>query len=151
SPDYACNFKGAEYSGIVNGDLEAQYRSALSQLINETPKQVLIFGDRGILPEDRSNEVVSAITRVPFSIGFFTDAESKLTKNTKLVFAVRSILEKAGLLINRQERLQYSDKVIDFPDNTEPEWRVVAQISQQFGVKLSQAMTDRDRTIEFLA
>lgn len=150
SPDYAANFQGAVFAGLVSGNLEEDYKAALQSLINGVYKSVLFIGDRAISKEDQTPQVLHALQSVPTSVGLFCDEISGLTTSTKVVFPARSILEKSGLLINSAERLQYSARVIDFPDGSKPDWQIISRIGLELGSKLSSAIVDRELTIEYL-
>ena len=123
SPDYASNFRGAEVSGLVSGDLSAQYDDALTLLREGKFSSVFFFGERSIQASDLSPLVLDGIRRAPFSAGIVTDAESSLAANLQMILPGRSVLEKSGLLINRKARVQYTDRVVPVIEGTEPEWR----------------------------
>lgn len=149
SPDYAANFRAAEFAGLVSGDLASQYQTAISDLASGNVKSVLFIGDRAVFVEDRQ-KVTQGLSKSEISVGIFSDIDSELAKITKVLLPGRSVLEKSGLMINRASRLQYSDKVIDFPDGTESDWKLVANISAECGAKITGAVSDRDRTIEYI-
>lgn len=151
SPDYASNYQGAIYSGVVGPNVEEDYKTALQNLTNGVYKHVMLIGDRAILKEDHTPQVLHAVQNASFSLGLFCDESSGLTSSTKVVLPARTILEKSGLLINSKERLQYTAKVIDFPENTDPEWRILTKLAAEMGGKLTQAPGDRELTLEYLA
>lgn len=148
SPDYAPNFRGAEFVGLSK-ETGRSYENALSALRNGNVKQVLVVGDRGILKEDLDPSTLTALSKVK-AIGLITDGDSKLADSLSAVVGTRSILEKSGLLINRSLRLQYADRVVDFPQGTEPEWRFLASVLKALGGKSVDAKSDREMTLTFL-
>ena len=151
SPDYAANFRGAEFSGVVSGDLNSAFKSAISDLKEGKFKNVLVVGDLAIPKVDADATVLSAVKNAQISIGILTDSTLELASAVKVLFGGRSILEKSGLLLNRNSRLQYSDKVIEFPDGTEPEWRLLNRIAETLGNKVVGSQADRELTLSYLA
>lgn len=150
SPDYAPNFRGAEFARLVDGSLTARYNETISRLRGGSVESVLLIGDRAIDSRDIDVAVLSGLSQAAQSAGILTDAAGQLASATKLVLPGRSILEKSGCLINRAQRLQYSDRLVDFPDGTEPEWRLINRIAEHCGVSITDAETDRDLTIAIL-
>lgn len=150
SPDYAANFRGAEFFGLVSGNLESCYNDALTQIKNSVVGAVLLVGERSIFKDDLNNELFGAFSRITHSVLITNDAQSSLIPVSKVVLPGRSILEKSGLLINRDERIQYTQKVIEPPSGSEAEWRIIAQLGEILGTKISNATEDRGRTLEIL-
>jgi len=151
SPDYAANFRGAEFAGLVSGDLQQSYEEALRKLRANGFPNVLIVGDRGILPEDRDEKVLAGLRSAELSMATLTDAGSSLAGAVQVVLPGRSILETAGLMINRAGRLQYADRVVDFPDGTEPHWRLLNGMAGVCGGRIVEVVADRDLTNAWLA
>lgn len=151
SPDYAANFRAAEFLGLVSKAPQREYEAALEALRSGTLKRVLILGDRGILPQDRDVKLLAAIRDCTATLGVLCDADSELAAASKVVLPGRSILEKSGLLINRAMRLQYSNAVLDHLDGTEPEWRALNRLASVSGPQLTDASSDRDLTLATLA
>jgi len=150
SPDYAANFRGAEFAGLVSGNLEQGYNEALEKLRSGSAANVLIVGDRGILAPDIDARVMAALSNAA-SVALLCDAASPLAAACKVVLPGRSILEKSGLLVNRNQRLQFSDRVLNFADGTQPEWRTLIRLAQSCGTKISDAQDERSLTISALA
>jgi len=155
SPDYASNVRGAEFAGLCGApgpDLQKAYESALAEITSGQIKSIFLIGDRAIFAEDfESGVLAEGLSKVSQSVGIFSDADSPLVKNTKVVIPGRSILEKSGLLVNRQFRVQYFERIVEFPDGTEPEWRILTRLSQAFGAKITGAVADRELTLSYLA
>lgn len=151
SPDYAANFRGAEFAGLVSGNLERGYEEALQKLRSGQAKHVLVVGDRGILPMDADDAVCTALRSAQASMALVSNRNSKLCVSAQVALPARSILEKSGLLVNRAGRLQFSDRVIDFPDGTHPEWRLLEKLGSAIGASLTQASDDRSLTLSFLS
>jgi NADH-quinone oxidoreductase subunit G len=154
SPDYAANFRGAEFSGVVAGNLQAQYEEALQTVRSGSAKSVLLIGQGAVMAKDVDAAFLAGLGRATFSVGMLTDAKSPLVSALKVVLPGRSILEKSGLLVNRKSRLQYADRVIDAPVGTEPEWRLIGRLAGEFGFKPMGSQvpaTDRDATLAFLS
>lgn len=151
SPDYAANFRGAEFSGLVTGDIQAGYEAALERLRSGTITNLILVGDRCLTAEDATPEICAKIKQASLSIAILTDAASSLAASATVVLPERSILEKSGLLINRKQRLQYTDRVVEFPDGTQPAWRLINQLAVACGSRIVSAQSDRDLTLEILA
>jgi NADH-quinone oxidoreductase subunit G len=150
SPDYACNFRAAEFAELVSGDHNANYKKAISDLISGSVKHVMFVGDRSILSSDQE-QVSKSIFKTEISVSILTDASSQLANKCRVQIAGRSILERSGLMINRQNRLQYADCVLEPIDRTVSDWKVFSLIASEFGVKASAADSDRSKTIETLS
>lgn len=151
SPDYAANFQGAVFAGLVQGDLAAGYGDALARLRAGTVKQVVFIGDLALAWGDIDEALVQGVRKASSSLAIVADAEGALARSAKIVLPGRTILEKSGLLVNRYERLQYSERFLDAPAGTEPEWQLLHRLGKKLGLKLSSATNDRELTIEFLA
>lgn len=151
SPDYAANFRGAEFSSLVSGNLEQGYQAALEKLRGGAAANVLVIGDRGILPADFDERAAAGLAKAKCSVALLCDEAAKIATVAQVVLPGRSILEKAGLLINRNQRLQFSDRVMDFLDGTEPEWRTLIRLAQACGSKISDAQDERALTLALLS
>jgi NADH dehydrogenase/NADH:ubiquinone oxidoreductase subunit G len=151
SPDYASNFRAAEFAGLVSGDLERIYNEALSKLKSGAFDQLLIIGDRAIIHSDINSDVLTAVSGAQTSIALLCDRTHPLAVSVKTVFPVRSILEKNGLMINRAGRMQYSEACIEVLAGTEPEWRVLSLIADGRGEGITSADGDRECTLFLLA
>ena len=151
SPDYAANFRGAEFSGLVSGNLEAGYDDALTKFRAGGFQQVLFVGDRSIAPEDINPQFLSALAASAMSIALISDGDSTLAAASKVVLPARSVLEKSGLLVNRAGRLQYAERSVDFPTGSEPEWRILNRLAEKLGQKVTNASSDRELTLSLLA
>lgn len=150
SPDYAANFRGAEFSGAVAGDLAAGYASALEDLRAGKFSQVLVVGDRGILAQDLDAGVDSALRAASASVALLTDGASTLAKSCKVVLPSRSVLERTGLLINRAGRLQYNERVVEPPPESLAPWSILNGIAAAGGQKLTGAAAERELTLSYL-
>lgn len=151
SPDYACNFRAAEFAGLAQGDLAKNYQATLEKIRSANFKNILLVGERAIFVEDLDDGILAAISRAELSVSLSSDASSRLVAAAQVALPSRSILEKSGLMINRKGRLQYAQAVLEFPAGSEPEWRVINRISEKVGAKLTQAQSDRDLTLGYLA
>lgn len=150
SPDYAPNFKGAEFAGLVGNQLTAGYDEALFKLRSGSVGAVLCFGDRSILPQDLDETATRGLSSARLSAASFTDATSKLAQSVRVSLPGRSILEKSGLLINRKNRLQYASRCVPLLDGTDPEWRLMQKIADACGVQLTTAQDDRALSVTYL-
>lgn len=150
SPDYAANFRGAEFSGVVSGDLAQGYTEALHELRTGVKKHVLLIGDAAILKADIDMMTLGMLSQAASSVAVLCDADSQLASAAQVVLPGRSILERSGLLVNRARRLQYSDRVVDFPAGSEPAWRIINGLAERLGGKLTSATADRELTNEYL-
>jgi NADH dehydrogenase/NADH:ubiquinone oxidoreductase subunit G len=99
--------------------------------------------------------LLEGLSAARVSVGVLTEADTPLSKVLKHVVPGRSILEKSGLLINRKNRMQYTQQVVDFPDGSVPEWRFLAVLAEVCGFKLLPGMplqmNDRDVTRWYLS
>ena len=150
SPDYAPNYKGAETLGLISGDLESTYESALSKLSGKQAKNVLVIGDRGILEQDANDSVVAGLKEAEVSVVILSDGGHPLAGTAGVQFAGRSILEKSGLMINGRGRLQFANAAIEVKEGTDPEWRILGRIASSAGAEITSAKRDRERTLELL-
>ena len=149
SPDRAANFKAAEYSGYVSGNLAADYGVALAKIRHGQAAGVLLVGERAVLPEDIDDQFMSGLRAAKVSIGMISSA-SPLAANLNVTLPSRVILEKSGLLINRKGRLQYTQRVVDPPKGSEPEWRILLRVANLLGHKLLEPESERDLSVRFL-
>jgi len=53
--------------------------------------------------------------------------------------------------MNSKKRLQYTDRFLDFPSGSEPEWRLLNRLGEKLGGKVVSATADRELTLWFLA
>lgn len=146
SPDYCANFRGAEFAGLVKGNLEDSYKKAVQRVLNGEVESVLILGDRGLLASDCDSQMLVGLRRAKVSVATLTDAAHPVAKAAQVVFPGRSILEKSGILVNRKGMAQYTERALDFPDSTEPEWRILNALNSKVSGK-----TDRDVTLWVLS
>jgi NADH-quinone oxidoreductase subunit G len=150
SPDYAANFQGGVFSGLVGGDLGAAYATALQEIQAGTWSHVVLVGDRAIAPEDISEKLVSALRATKMTVALVADNAGKLVASSHVVLPARTILEKSGLLINRRERLQYTQRIVTPSERTEPHWRLLHRIGEVLGVNIIGAHSDREATLAYL-
>ncbi|MCB0330635.1 MAG: hypothetical protein KDD70_13260, partial [Bdellovibrionales bacterium] len=155
SPDYAANFRGGVFAkGEKEGtreQLEQRYEEALRQLKGNVYDSVIFVGDRAIAEQDFSDmELLQAINRMPFSLGILCDREGPLFDNCSVVLPGRSILEKSGLLINKDDRVQYAQQATPILEGTLPHWRAVGLVAQHLGKSIVEARADRDLTLSYL-
>jgi NADH-quinone oxidoreductase subunit G len=153
SPDYAPNFSGALFSGLItNGDsLEQEYQKVVDDLKAGNFKRVMLVGDGALDDKALADlELQRAISDAEASVACVTDGASRLSAIAKVVLPARSVLEKQGLMVNRKNRLQFSDRVVEFPDGTHPEWRLINMLAEKCGGGVTKAQSDRDLTREYL-
>ena len=150
SPDYAANFKGAEFAGAASGNLESNYTNALARLHGGDFENVVFLGDRAVVKDEQSEELCNTVAQAKTSVGIFCDESLPLASAAALVFPARSILEKSGLLINRQERLQFAASLLDYPAGTFTEWQALNNIADVLGQKLTDVKNDREMTRAYL-
>lgn len=87
SPDYAANFKGAEFSGAVSGEPAGTYHIALSKLRGGEFKNILLIGDRALLAEDRDAATMAAFGKLAASVAIMTDAASAMAASARVLYA----------------------------------------------------------------
>lgn len=143
SPNYSANIGGAEWLGIASQSAAADYKQALNDVADGHYKKILFFGHSLI------GELPPAFKGEPFIVSVLTDATSPLLKLSKVVIAGRSIAERSGLLINSAHRLQYTDRFVDFANNTVQHWKAAAKIMGDTAV-VGKANSDRDITLWWL-
>jgi NADH-quinone oxidoreductase subunit G len=136
SPDYASNITGARVVGLVADDSDGEYRDVLQKIRRKEIENILILGDRAIAPEDIDDALLEGLSSARVSVGVLTDADSKLASAIGMVVGGRSVLEKSGLLINGKRRLQYAQAVVQFPDTSVPEWRLLGLVGEAAGYKM---------------
>jgi NADH-quinone oxidoreductase subunit G len=161
SPDYGANLCGAAYisgvaaSGFVESGaaaglrdvLEEGYVAALKLLKSDYFDNVIFVGDRALDERDLGDiELLQALTRTPFTLGILSDKEGALFENSRVVIPGRSILEKSGMLINRDYRLQYAQQVVPLRDGTYQDWKALNLLAQGLGKKLVECESDRELT-----
>lgn len=151
SPDYAANFRGAQVAQLVGEELASNYTTLLNRLRAGAYQQVILVGDRAVLADDVDDHIVRALEKAQVSVGIFSDASSRLAQAVKTLLPGRSILEKSGLMVNRKGRVQYTEKVLDFPEGTEPEWRIFRRLSAQGSGQALKIATDREATLDVLS
>lgn len=166
SPDYAANMAGAafvsgtsasQFNGAGKGDglrsaLEEEYAAALKLLKEDHFDNVLFVGDRSLDERDVADmELLQALTRTPFTVGILCDREGALFENARVVLPGRSVLEKSGMFINRDYRLQYAQQVVPIRDGTYQHWKALNLMAQALGKKLVEAERDRDLTTALLS
>lgn len=67
SPDYAANFRGAEFAGIVSGNLQAQYEEALQAVRSGNARSVLLIGQGAVMAKDIDEAFISGLSAVRLS------------------------------------------------------------------------------------
>jgi len=155
SPDYAANFRGAQVAGLIGELPESEYQDVLGKIRRKEIENILILGDRAIAAKDIDAALLEGIRAAKVSVAVIGDSESPLAGVASFVVPGRTILEKSGLLLNRQMRLQYTQNVVSFLDGTMPEWRFLGMLAEAAGIKLVsgdlKSMSDRDLTRWYLA
>ncbi|MEY4668181.1 MAG: NADH-quinone oxidoreductase chain 3 [Pseudomonadota bacterium] len=136
SPDYASNLAGARISGLVGEESDSDYREVLQKIRRKEIENILVLGDRAIAPQDIDEALLEGLATARVSVGVLTDADSKIASSLGMVLGGRSVLEKSGLLVNGKRRLQYAQAVVQFPDTTMPEWRLLGLVGEAAGYKM---------------
>jgi len=150
SPDYASNFRGAQLFGLAGEDPQSEYEEALVKLKSGSVERILCVGDRSILVEDRTKEVASGISGAAVSIGILSDSSSIVGAAMQVVIPERTCLEKAGLMVNRKMRLQYVERLLNYPQGVEPTWKILNLAAQRISQELVSCSNDRDLTLRYL-
>jgi NADH-quinone oxidoreductase subunit G len=166
SPDYAANFRGVqigqlfrrEEGGEAAGDgslgekfLGDRYEMALRKLRGGVFSRVFFIGERAIAGNDLDAEILSAVRACQTSLFIGTDETNPLVSAVSVVIPGRSILEKSGLVVNRAYHLQYTERVVELPEGTMPEWRVLNEWATISGGALVASQNDRELTLEILS
>lgn len=151
SPDYAANLRGAQVAELIQGDPADRYLLALRKLRANLFTRAFFIGDRSILSDDLTGETIDAIKALKQTLFVGTDATAPLVTLAQVVLPGRSILEKSGLLVNRSQRVQYTDRVVELRDGTFPEWRIINEWARVAGSALVEAQQDRELTLAILS
>lgn len=150
SPDYAANFRGAEFLGLVSGNLESAYNEALAKLQAGVWKKVILLGDRGLLASDVTDKIKEVFLALK-GVSVLSDATHPLISSSDVVLPGRTVLEKSGLMMNRAGILQYVDRLLEFPEASLPESRIISRAAELLGKKVYSGKVDRDITRELLS
>ncbi len=150
SPDFACNFRGAEFAGLVYGDLEASYDSALNSLRNGSRRKLLIIGERAISRSDLDQPLMEAIKSCDCSVALLADSNNPLNKLCSHVLASKTILESSGMLISNNFRLQYAKALLPMPKACRPEWWFLNALSRRMGQSIFPDEAEKDLTAYWL-
>lgn len=151
SPDYAANFRAAQFAGLAGGALAETYHKAVQKIRAHAYRHVLLVGEGAVLPDDLDAGFIDGLRAASLAVGILSDAQSLLRVALGVVFPGRSVLEKSGLMINRFGRLQYAQSVVAPAQGTQPEWQVLNRLAQSLNVALSEAQSDREFTLAYLA
>ncbi|MDZ4787099.1 MAG: 2Fe-2S iron-sulfur cluster-binding protein [bacterium] len=150
SPDYASNFRAAQLFGLCGENLEEEYLEALKSLREGSVENILIVGDRGILKQDLDVSIIAGISKCKVSIGLLADANSALCGPIQTIIPERTVLEKAGLMVNRKMRLQFMERLLDCPTTALPVWKIVNMAAAKLGVELVNCTNDRELTLRYI-
>jgi len=143
SPDRSPNFMASVVLGLeTEVSVVSSYENGISKVSSDAITQAIFIGDGSF----RGNDY-SIFTKKAF-IG--TNAAIVDEMSFDVVVAGRSILEKSGIYINRNKRVQYLNASIESPKGTEPEWRILLGILAELGDKTMRPVNDRDMSLEFL-
>jgi NADH-quinone oxidoreductase subunit G len=153
SPDYACNFQSAKLFGVAGENLASEYLAAVKNVEEGKFKNIVVIGDRGLNYGDITPSFLASWSNAN-SIFIGSDANHTLIDKAKTVVAGRSILERSGILINRNLRAQYTDKFLDPIDGTTTDSLILLSIAKSLNVSSLNAAfginNDRDLTVWFL-
>ena len=150
SPDYAVNFRGAQFAGLVTDALQQHYEDALAAVRAGGCGSILVVGQQAVAQADLDGAFARGLERAGASVACLCQRDSLLAERCKVVFPGRSVLEKSGLMINRKWRLQYLERVLDFPAGSQAEWEFINRFAKHLGMELSRAQTERDLTLAYL-
>lgn len=150
SPDYAANVRGAQLAGLLDAEPGHQYELVLRKIRAGLFSTVFLFGERSVVQSDLDAETLGAIKAARVSLSVGTDGASPLAETAQVVVPGRSVLEKSGLLINRSNRVQYTDRVVELLEGTVPEWRFINDWARVGGAPLVSASNDRELTLAVL-
>jgi NADH-quinone oxidoreductase subunit G len=146
SPDYAANFRAAEFCGFQVS--ESRYREALSTIAAGAAPAIVTIGDHAIWPEHLTPGVARGLNgKLAALLG---DARSPLASAARVRIPARGVLEKSGLMINRAARLQYSDRALTAPAEALSAWQLALKVAALSGVGLGSALNDREFTLQLL-
>ena len=157
APNYAPNIRGAVFAGLAQGSMaqmqaaEKEYDELLAKVRGGGFNGVMIFGDRAVEQKDLDPAFLKAVGQAQLSFAVLSDADSALSAVCGLILAGRSILEKSGILINRDDIAQWNERSIEPPPGTVPEWQVINKIALACGAALHTANTERELAMSLLA
>jgi predicted molibdopterin-dependent oxidoreductase YjgC len=112
--------------------------------------RIFLIGERSIIKSDLDDETLGAIKGAQQSLSVGTDSESPLAGAAQIVVPGRSILEKSGLMVNRNNIVQYTDRVVELLEGTVPEWRFINEWARASGAPLVTSSNDRELTLAIL-
>jgi NADH-quinone oxidoreductase subunit G len=151
SPDHASNYRGAQLFGLAGENPESDYVAALESLKSGSVERVLLVGDRSILASDRNSQVTMGISRAQVSIALLADSASPLASSAQTVIPERTCLEKAGLMVNREMRLQHLERLLNPPtESVQSVWKTLNSAAKTLGQELIACMNDRELTLRYL-
>lgn len=119
SDDYSANWQGFLLSGLLTGcereDLSILYKTLIANINdNKSRKVIVLVGD--ILEEDES---LSCLKDCEHDIILITtNAEHPLYERAKVVIPTLSIVEKSGILVNKDLRAQYTRGLVAFREGS---------------------------------
>ena len=150
SPDYAANYVGAQFLGLVGDNPQAEYESLLSEVSSGAFEAVVFAGDRSVFRDDQSAGFLAALDSLDLTVGLLADSNSELHAKSKIVIPARSILEKSGLLVNKDKRLQYTVSSSKAPKGVVHEASFINKVCSLAGSKQSQFQSDREATLALI-
>ena len=100
---------------------------------------VLCIGDRAL-------EVAKEITDTKNIISL----QIKEDLSPSVIFPIRSYLERSGLMLNFQSRLQYLSTAEVWPNYARSTWKIIRSIFGNTKYESLKSITDRERTLELL-
>ncbi len=151
SPDYAANYKGAQFVGLLGSDIAAQYESAIKDLAAGKFTNLIFIGDNSIDDRDKTVSVFSAINNAESSVAICLDSESGFMDSCNLLIPGKSVLEKSGLLVNKDNFLQYTQSVLDGPKGAKTEWEIFQSLAKSLNIPTTSAQSDRELTNWFFS
>lgn len=158
SPDYAPNARAANLFQIGSAgadwreSLQAGYQALLIKLRKGELKRVLLVGDQAIRSEDVDSAVERALQQCSASVAITPRGAGQHGQRSGLIESClvslpgRTVNEKRGVFVNRDQRFQKLGQLFDGPFGSLADWLWLAKIARAAGkpILAEQVITERD-------
>ena len=156
SPDYAANFYGAVFAGLIDcaptrEAVQSQYEAVLKQVLSGKYDSVVLVGDWALAPQDLKDlSLLDALRKTPFTLGMLTDLDSELCELSTVVLPSSCVYEGSGLYVNANGRLQYGEKLAQPSREVKEVWKWFGLVADALGHSVVEARSNRDLTLSYL-
>lgn len=157
SPDFAPNARAASLFGWAGSgenwreEMTSRYEALLGSLVAGKVKRLIMIGDAAIAPIDAERISEQVVSQLEFSLalvsGSSSDANNEefvngpfssraVIRTAQYLVPVLGVLEKQGLYLNRDQRLQRLIAPLAPRAGVRSEWQVLAELARVSGVTL---------------